>query len=81
MDKLKYTEKILDLDDPLIAEILEQAIKLQNLCLDADMPQDIVIHGVAPFGGVVVEKAYIAGKEYEKDRIATLLGVNTNDRE
>lgn len=76
----------MDLDDtsiPGMEEAIELARKLRYHCTTHKFPKEIEIYGVLVFGDIMLKKSnsysermYIKGKEYEKDRIATLLGLS-----
>jgi len=64
-------------DDPVFQKALELAEAFADHCNINNLPDDFMINGVHRNAYKSIEKAYIEGKKYEKERIATLLGLNS----
>ena len=70
-----YTD--FDLEDPIFKKALELAMAFSNHCKLHNLPDNFMIDGVRRNAYESNERAYNAGKQYEKERIATLLGLNS----
>ena len=60
-----------DITRPGVAEAVDLARQLLVHCKRHNFPPDTQIMGIA----ISAEHAYIMGKEYERERIAALLGL------
>jgi len=68
--------ELIDTSRPEIAKAIDLARQLVEHCQQHNLPERAEIFGVAINANAVKELAYIRGKEYEKDRIATMLGLS-----
>jgi hypothetical protein len=68
--------ELIDTTRPEIAKAVDLARQLVEHCRDHNFSDQTEVFGVAINANAVKELAYVQGKEYEKDRIATLLGLS-----
>ena len=64
-----------DITRPEIAKAIKLAQELVSHCQKHNLNESTELYGVAISASYVKEKAYVEGKKYEKNRIATLLGL------
>lgn len=57
-------------------EAIKMAQELVRFCKQHNFPKDTRLAGVIVFGEHVKEQAYLDGKNFEKDRIASILGLS-----
>ena len=66
---------ILDMGRPGVKEAIVLAQRLVTHCKEHSFPPNTEISGVAINVNTVRERACLQGKEYERNRIANLLGL------
>jgi hypothetical protein len=68
--------ELIDTSRPEIAKAIDLARELVEHCRQHNFSEQTEVFGVAINANAVKEFAYVQGKNYEKDRIATLLGLS-----
>ncbi len=63
------------IDPDILTSAVELATKFKIFCEENNLPADLEVADVARNVSTIKEAAYVRGKNYERDRIATVLGL------
>ncbi len=72
----KYDDRCWSINVDITDKAIKLAITFKEYCIEHNLPPTIEIAGVAWDAQSIKDKAYITGKNYEKERIVMLLGLN-----